>query len=73
MPAPLLKLSLALTSAPVMVAVALAWGSPAMATPAPPAAVPGPLPVIGALSAFGFSRKLRQRIARSQADSSRIG
>jgi hypothetical protein len=29
--------------------------------------------VIGALSAFGFSRKLRQRIGRTQANSSRIG
>jgi len=34
---------------------------------------PGPLPVIGAAAAFGFSRKLRQRITNAQADSSRIG
>ncbi|MCX5966759.1 MAG: hypothetical protein NTV57_03750 [Cyanobacteria bacterium] len=73
MPAPLLKLTLALTSAPVMVAVAFAWGSPAMARPAGLTAVPGPLPVLGALSAFGFSRKLRQRIIRTQANASRIG
>ena len=72
MPAPLLKLTLALTSAPVMVAVAFAWGSPAMARPGL-TAVPGPLPVLGALSAFVFSRKLRQRIIRTQANASRIG
>jgi hypothetical protein len=29
--------------------------------------VPGPLPVLGAGAAFGFSRRLRQRIQRSQA------
>jgi hypothetical protein len=29
--------------------------------------------VIGALGAFGFSRKLRQRITSAQANSSRIG
>jgi hypothetical protein len=29
--------------------------------------------VIGAAAAFGFSRKLRQRITTAQADSSRIG
>jgi hypothetical protein len=29
--------------------------------------------VIGAAAAFGFSRKLRQRITSTQADSSRIG
>ncbi len=28
-------------------------------------AVPGPLPVLGAAAAFGFSRKLRKRIKRS--------
>jgi hypothetical protein len=71
MPRPLLKLTLVLTSAPVMVAAALAWGAPAMA--APPTGAPGPLPVIGAAAAFGFSRKLRQRITSTQADSSRIG
>ena len=29
----------------------------------PPAAVPGPLPLVGAAAAFGFSRRLRKRIA----------
>ena len=29
------------------------------------AAVPGPLPALGAAAAFGFSRKLRKRIKRS--------
>lgn len=29
--------------------------------------VPGPLPVLGAGAAFGFSRRLRRRIQRSQA------
>ena len=29
--------------------------------------VPGPLPVLGAGAAFGFSRKLRRRIQRSKA------
>jgi hypothetical protein len=29
--------------------------------------VPGPLPVFGAAAAFGYSRKLRKRIARSKA------
>jgi hypothetical protein len=28
----------------------------------PPSAVPGPLPLFGAVSAFGFSRKLRRRL-----------
>ena len=28
----------------------------------PPSAVPGPLPLFGAASAFGFSRKLRRRL-----------
>ena len=31
--------------------------------PAPPAAVPGPLPLVGAAAAFGFSRRLRKSIA----------
>jgi hypothetical protein len=31
------------------------------------AAVPGPLPVIGAAAAFGFSRKLRKRIMQSRS------
>jgi hypothetical protein len=30
--------------------------------PTPPSAVPGPLPLLGAGAAFGFSRKLRRRI-----------
>jgi hypothetical protein len=34
----------------------------AQAAPASPAAVPGPLPALGAAAAFGFSRKLRKRI-----------
>jgi hypothetical protein len=38
-----------------------------------PSAKKAPLPVIGAAAAFGFSRKLRQRITTAQADSSRIG
>jgi len=32
--------------------------------------VPGPLPVLGAAAAFGFSRKLRKRINDSKADGS---
>jgi len=32
-----------------------------------PAAVPGPLPALGAVAAFGFSRKLRNRIKASKA------
>ncbi|MFZ9752327.1 MAG: hypothetical protein ACO3B3_02055 [Cyanobium sp.] len=36
--------------------------------PSPPtSSVPGPLPVLGAGAAFGFSRRLRQRIQRSKA------
>ncbi len=31
-----------------------------------PTSVPGPLPVLGAAAAFGFSRKLRNRIRRSE-------
>ena len=31
--------------------------------PPSPAAVPGPLPLVGAAAAFGFSRRLRKRIA----------
>ena len=30
--------------------------------PAPPSGVPGPVPLLGAAAAFGFSRKLRSRI-----------
>ena len=33
----------------------------------PPAEVPGPLPLLGAGAAFGFSRRLRRRISASQA------
>ena len=29
--------------------------------------VPGPLPLLGAATAFGFSRRLRRRIAHSQS------
>jgi hypothetical protein len=32
-----------------------------------PASVPGPLPLFGAAAAFGYSRKLKKRIARSNA------
>lgn len=31
--------------------------------------VPGPLPVLGAGAAFGFSRRLRRRIQRNQTAS----
>ncbi len=34
---------------------------------APPDSVPGPLPVLGAAAAFGFSRKLRARIRKPAA------
>ncbi|MFN7900745.1 MAG: hypothetical protein ACK5N0_13995 [Synechococcaceae cyanobacterium] len=34
------------------------------APPASPAPVPGPLPLLGVGSAFGFSRRLRRRAAR---------
>ena len=37
----------------------------AQVAPASSAAVPGPLPALGAAAAFGFSRKLRKRINRS--------
>lgn len=33
-----------------------------LTSPAPPAPVPGPLPVFGACAAFGYSRKLRRRV-----------
>jgi hypothetical protein len=33
--------------------------------PAPPDGVPGPVPALGAATAFGFSRRLRRRIARA--------
>jgi hypothetical protein len=32
-----------------------------------PTNVPGPLPVVGALAAFGWSRKIRRRIREAQA------
>ncbi|MCS5693088.1 hypothetical protein NZK33_14010 [Cyanobium sp. FGCU-6] len=35
----------------------------AQATLVPPAPVPGPLPILGAATAFGMSRRLRHRIA----------
>jgi MYXO-CTERM domain-containing protein len=40
----------------------------AIATVVPPAsnAVPGPLPLFGAAAAFGWSRRLRSRIASSR-------
>jgi len=63
-----IKIALFLTSAPVMVAAAMAWGSPAMAVQS----VPAPLPVFGALSALGFSRALRQRIQKHQANTNQI-
>jgi hypothetical protein len=34
---------------------------------APPAAVPGPLPLLGVGAAFGFSRRLRRRVALRSA------
>jgi hypothetical protein len=37
----------------------------AQVAPASSAAVPGPLPALGAAAAFGYSRKLRQRINRN--------
>jgi hypothetical protein len=33
--------------------------------PSPPSTVPGPLPLLGAGAAFGFSRSMRRRIAQS--------
>ena len=33
---------------------------------APPAEVPGPLPLLGAGAAFGFSRRLRRRVSQSR-------
>ena len=65
-----IKIALVLTSTPVMVAAALAWGSPAMAVTN---VAPAPLPVIGALSALGFSRTLRQRIQKHQANTNQLG
>jgi hypothetical protein len=35
--------------------------------PLPGSAVPGPLPIFGAAAAFGFSRRLRNRISKSAA------
>ena len=40
-------------------------GSTRWRDPAPPSPVPGPLPLLGAGTAFGFSRKLRRRIKLS--------
>jgi len=40
------------------------WAQATLVVPAP---APGPLPVFGAAAAFGFSRKLRQRINVSKA------
>ncbi|MCT0206751.1 hypothetical protein [Synechococcus sp. CS-1332] len=37
------------------------------AAQAPPDSVPGPLPILGAATAFGFSRKLRARIRKPAA------
>lgn len=39
----------------------------------PTSSVPGPLPVLGAGAAFGFSRRLRQRIQRSKAAGNACG
>jgi hypothetical protein len=36
-------------------------------TPAPSQPVPGPLPVLGATMALGWSRRLRHRMARAQS------
>jgi hypothetical protein len=36
---------------------------------APPADVPGPLPLFGAAAAFGYSRRLRRRVSLSRAAS----
>lgn len=36
-------------------------------TPPPTSSVPGPLPILGVGAAFGYSRRLRQRIASLQA------
>jgi hypothetical protein len=38
------------------------WAQAIPFTPPAPAAAPGPLPILGAAAAFGFSRKLRKRI-----------
>jgi hypothetical protein len=50
------------------VATALAWGLPRL--PDPPALRPPPLPVIGALSAFGFSPKRRAATGQPQKPAS---
>ncbi len=59
-----IKTALFLTSAPGIVAAAMAWGSPAMALQTAPAS----LSVFGAPGAFGFSKVLRQRIQKAQAN-----
>jgi hypothetical protein len=38
------------------------YATATLATPPPPAGVPGPLPLFGAAAAFGMSRRLRRRI-----------
>lgn len=39
----------------------------------PPAAVPGPLPLLGAAAAFGYSRRLRRRVNQSRVAPSPAG
>ena len=39
------------------------WSLTVNEVSAPPASVPGPLPVLGLAAAFGFSRRMRRRIA----------
>jgi hypothetical protein len=38
-----------------------------------PAAVPGPLPLLGAAAAFGYSRRLRRRVNQSRVAPSPAG
>ena len=38
----------------------------------PAAAVPGPLPLLGAGAAFGFSRRLRRRVALRSASKPKV-
>ena len=42
--------------------VANSLGTTYSITPGPASEVPGPLPILGAGAAFGFSRRLRHRI-----------
>lgn len=51
-----------LTSDPTQV-IEVRVGAP----PSPVVAVPGPLPLMGAAAAFGFSRRLRHRVGLGQA------